>query len=173
MHENLARLIAVSGPLRGMVFDLNTTEVSIGRDASNLINPPDKSLSRKHCIVKQKDSHIVVIDLDSRNGTFVNDVPIREQVLNHSDRLRVGASYFLVLLQQDELPQETSNIVELAEDDLHTHSIATFNLEDALFSMVRDLDVLRKFSSSIGSITSTEKLQKAVIDALFEVTPAE
>jgi Nif-specific regulatory protein len=171
MHENLAKLIAVSGPLRGTVFDLSMREVSIGRDPSNLINPPDKSLSRKHCVLKQRGSQIVVIDLDSRNGTFVNDIPIREQVLNHADRLRLGASYFLVLLQADER-QDISNSVEFADDDPHTLSVATFNLEDALFSMVRDLNVLRKVSSSIGSITSAEKLQTAVIDALFEVTPA-
>jgi transcriptional regulator with GAF, ATPase, and Fis domain len=62
--------------------------------------------------------------------------------------------------------------VEFAEDNF-THSVATFHLEDALFSMVRDLDALRKISLSIGAITSTEKLKQAVIDALFEVTPAE
>jgi predicted component of type VI protein secretion system len=131
------KLIAVAGPLRGMIFELTSPEMIIGRDPSNLISVADRSLSRKHCLIKRESDQIVVIDLESRNGTFVNDLPVNKYVLKHGDRIRTGGSHFLLLLNETE-PQSTSNVVEFESDDILTNSIAKFRLEDALFSMAHN-----------------------------------
>ncbi len=168
----IPKLIAVAGPLRGIIFELTSQEMVIGRDPSNQISLVDRSLSRKHCLIKLEDQQVMAIDLESRNGTFVNDVPIKNYALKHGDRIRTGGSHFLVLLN-DEEPQSTSNDVQFESDDILTNSIARFRLEDALFSMARDLNVLMKVSSIISSIRLTQPLQKALLDSLFEIVPAE
>jgi hypothetical protein len=38
---------------------------------------------------------VTIADLDSRNGTFVNGVPIKQRVLEHGDHIRMGESEFL------------------------------------------------------------------------------
>jgi transcriptional regulator with GAF, ATPase, and Fis domain len=166
------KLIAVAGPLRGIIFELTSPEIIIGRDPSNQISLADRSLSRKHCLIKHEDQQVMAIDLESRNGTFVNDVPIKKYVLKHGDRIRTGGSHFLVLLNEEE-PQSASNDVEFESDDILTNSITRFRLEDALFSMARDLNALMKVSSIISSIRLTQPLQKALLDSLFEIVPAE
>jgi Nif-specific regulatory protein len=166
------KLIAVAGPLRGLIFELTSPEMIIGRDPANQISLADRSLSRKHCLIKREEQQIIAIDLESHNGTFVNDVPIKEHALKHGDRIRTGGSHFLVLLN-DEEPQSASNEVEFESDDILTKSIAKFRVEDALFSMARDLSTLMKVSSIISSIRLTRPLQKALLDSLLEVVPAE
>ena len=166
------KLIAVAGPLRGLIFELTSDEMVIGRDPANLISLADRSLSRKHCLIKREAQQIMVIDLESRNGTFVNDLPIKNYVLKHGDRIRTGGSHFLLLLNEEQ-PQSTSNDIEFESDDILTNSIAKFRLEDALCSMARDLNALMKVSSIISSIRLTQPLQKALLDSLFEIVPAE
>jgi pSer/pThr/pTyr-binding forkhead associated (FHA) protein len=51
-------------------------EVSIGRDTSNQLYAGDGSLSRKHCVVRRAGASCTVYDLQSRNGTRVNGIPV-------------------------------------------------------------------------------------------------
>jgi transcriptional regulator with GAF, ATPase, and Fis domain len=166
------KLIAVAGPLRGMVFDLNTSDTVIGRDPANSISLADKSLSRKHCLFRQDDDEVLVVDLESHNGTFVNDVPVKEHVLSHGDRVRVGRSHFLVLLREEEQPSP-SDQVEFENDELLTMSVTKFRVEDALYSMAKDLNILTKVSSILSSIASFESLRSGLLNTLFEIVPAE
>ena len=49
------------------------------------------AISRRHCVIVTTDNEVVVRDLNSRNGTLVNDQRITEEtVLLHGDILRVG-----------------------------------------------------------------------------------
>src|SRR5215470_4807956 len=90
-----ARLEAVSGPLRGKVFPLVDGELSIGRDPSNHISLLDSLVSRRHCVIRKETGTFRLVDLESRNNTFVSGVPVRERVLAHGDQIRVGNSVLL------------------------------------------------------------------------------
>src|SRR5260370_11473784 len=46
------RLIAISGTLKGNIFDLAEDEILIGREVSNPICLNDLSVSRRHCLIK-------------------------------------------------------------------------------------------------------------------------
>jgi len=75
------RLVAIAGPLKDSNFDLPTGELSIGRDAANVLAISDPSVSRRHCVVVRDADKFKVRDLESRNGTLVNGTPVREQLL--------------------------------------------------------------------------------------------
>src|SRR5207244_5642581 len=90
-----ARLEAVSGPLKGKVFSLAECEFSIGRDPSNQISLLDSLVSRRHCVIRKDGEAFRIQDLDSRNSTFVNGIPVKERVLAHGDQIRVGNSTFV------------------------------------------------------------------------------
>ncbi len=47
-------------------------------------------VSRLHCRLTAGDSGVEVVDLDSTNGTYINDQRIRNGTLSSGDRLRVG-----------------------------------------------------------------------------------
>src|SRR5688572_10743570 len=92
------KLIAIAGPSKGTIIELDESPLSLGRDASNRVALADLSVSRRHCEIAREGQGFKLTDLDSHNGTFVNDVPTKEHLLAHGDRLRVGNSYFLFLV---------------------------------------------------------------------------
>jgi pSer/pThr/pTyr-binding forkhead associated (FHA) protein len=47
-------------------------------------------VSRLHCRLTASDSAIDVVDLDSTNGTYINDERVRNGTLANGDRLKIG-----------------------------------------------------------------------------------
>ncbi len=90
-----ARLIVIAGPSRGQVVSLDGA-VSIGRDQSATFAIPDLALSRQHCAIDAADVDgyrgFLLRDLDSRNGTIVNGLPVRQHHLADGDQIRIGDS---------------------------------------------------------------------------------
>lgn len=62
----------------------------IGRDPSCDIPLEENSLSRQHAKIEKKWGGLVITDLESRNGTFINRKKIEEKLLHDSDRLMLG-----------------------------------------------------------------------------------
>ena len=90
-------LIAVAGPARGRSVPL-AGSLSIGRDEHSSFSIADPALSRQHCAIEASDSHVLVRDLGSRNGVFVNGCPVAERHLSDGDVIRIGGSALLVLM---------------------------------------------------------------------------
>lgn len=60
----------------------------------------DHGISRAHCLLERKDFHLVVTDLGSRNGTYLNNrqlAPHDPQIVAHNDRLILGTLHVLVV----------------------------------------------------------------------------
>ena len=93
------RIVAISGALKGREYRLDSDRVTIGRDASNGIAPPDSAVSRQHCLVELIDGNARITDLDSHNGTFVNGIPVSQRMLAHGDVLRIGHSELVFLTE--------------------------------------------------------------------------
>ena len=178
------RLEAVNGPVEGQVFSLQEGELSIGREPTNRISLLDPLVSRRHCVIRQVGADVRLEDLDSRNSTFVNGVPVKERVLVHGDQVRVGSSVFVFHGSPDEaLPGSSS----LRLDNSATPSGPTVILrkENAVYLQpsqaglpssartVRDLNALLNFSRTLSSVQDLATLQQKVVDAIFEVAPAD
>ncbi|MBN1940087.1 MAG: sigma 54-interacting transcriptional regulator [Candidatus Aminicenantes bacterium] len=67
-------------------YPLDKPEISIGRGRDNNIILTEKAVSKRHCLVRPLGGELAVIDLDSRNGTFVDGCSIGEAriAVNHS-----------------------------------------------------------------------------------------
>src|SRR5262245_18569759 len=104
------RLIALAGPLSGKSFSLTQADFSIGRARSNSLSLTDALISRQHAMVRSAGQGLIILDLNSRNGTFVNAVPIKERILAPGDRIQVGESLLLFVLEEEDLPSSLSQI---------------------------------------------------------------
>ena len=86
-----------SGPTVGKTFPLDAQEISIGRDAVNIIAINDAEISRRHARMELRGSAYMIQDLGSTNGTFINGTRISEmQVLNPGDTVSFGEGIVLV-----------------------------------------------------------------------------
>ena len=109
-------LVALTGPLQGQTFELRGDEIALGRHPANDLRLPDPSVSRQHCVLRRTADGWRVADLESRRGTFVNGVPVRERDLAHGDFLVVGASTFLISLGSARAEEPGPATGEAAED---------------------------------------------------------
>jgi len=180
-----ARLEVVAGPLEGRTFPLAEDEVSIGREPCNQISLLDSLVSRRHCVIRRKGEEFQLEDLDSRNNTFVNNVPVKERLLVDGDQIRIGKS-ILVFQGLSQEPAGINASVEL--DSVPTPGGATVVLrkQDAIYLQparlhalgasertVRDLNVLLNFSKSLNSVHGLAALQQKALEAVLEISPAD
>jgi Nif-specific regulatory protein len=90
----MAALRAVSGPLKGAVFQLASEEVTVGRQASSQLCVGDPSVSRQHCLIQLLEDRFRIRDLGSNHGTFVNGKRVEEHILADRDKIRIGDTVF-------------------------------------------------------------------------------
>src|SRR6266852_3805123 len=79
-----------TGPGMGSRHALATSPVVIGRNTDCEICILDNSVSRRHVCIEYRGDEYYAVDLQSMNGTFVNNLPAQERKLEDGDYLRVG-----------------------------------------------------------------------------------
>ena len=85
-----AWLYITSGPQAGRDFRLGR-ETTIGRDEVECdVILPDNRVSSQHARIKRDGEELVIHDLASLNGTFVNGLSVQKQVLADDDEITVG-----------------------------------------------------------------------------------
>jgi pSer/pThr/pTyr-binding forkhead associated (FHA) protein len=129
------KLVVTCGPLKGREFVFaNRTFCTVGRDPGCLLrlktDPPDPTVSRRHCLLDIDPPYVSVFDLGSRNGTFVNGarlggrdratglvppgIPLEAEVKD-GDVVRVGETGFRVVIEQVFLAEEDGDGLPWAE----------------------------------------------------------
>jgi diguanylate cyclase (GGDEF)-like protein len=86
-----------TGPGVGTRYTLGSTPVMLGRDNNCDIHLDDQSVSRRHARVQPGIEGHYAVDLQSTNGTFVNDRPASMTKLKDGDYLRIGNWIFRYL----------------------------------------------------------------------------
>lgn len=81
----------------GTRHPLGDAPLVLGRDEECHVRIADDSISRRHATVQPEGDDYVVIDLQSTNGTFVNDVRVSAQKLSDGDYLHIGNAIFRYL----------------------------------------------------------------------------
>jgi len=95
-------LKVLSGTHEGKLIQIKDEKFFIGRGETCQLRPKSESISRKHCALIQKDGRLLLIDLKSRNGTYINEKQVsheKAKILKNGDRLRCGQLEFEVLIE--------------------------------------------------------------------------
>ncbi len=87
----MAKLVVLNEGLTGQSFELKAEKTTIGRVEDNNFALPVGSVSSHHCEVLLRGKEVVVKDLNSTNGTFINGQQVtKEAVLAPGQTLRLG-----------------------------------------------------------------------------------
>lgn len=168
----MPRLAAISGKLKGAIFTLNEDALIIGRETAANLCLADASVSRRHSKIEKNDEGFVLTDLESLNGTFVNDVPVRTRVLEHGDRVRIGDSQFVFLMHDGDAASKSSEVT-IDEVQIVTGPTVQVRLDEAVYQMERNLGALMKVSTAINAIRGLDALLERLLESLYEVVPAQ
>jgi diguanylate cyclase (GGDEF)-like protein len=87
-----------TGPLMGTRYTLGETPIVIGRACDCTIRINDHSVSRRHARIQPGADGYYAVDLQSTNGTYINDVPASMYKLKDGDYLRVGNCIYRFLI---------------------------------------------------------------------------
>lgn len=99
---------------------LNTTFLRIGRSLDNDIVLDDAHVSRYHAQLRLRFGRYTLFDAQSRSGTFVNNMPIREQTLLSGDIVQIGNNR-LIYIEEGESPINTTHqMPPITPEDTHT-----------------------------------------------------
>jgi diguanylate cyclase (GGDEF)-like protein len=86
-----------TGPDMGKRHFLEDQAVVLGRDQECTICLPDHSASRQHAKVQPVENGFEIVDLESTNGTYVNQLGVDRRLLRDGDYVQLGASIFRFL----------------------------------------------------------------------------
>ncbi len=84
-------LVTIYGRELGRQYKLEA-ETSIGRGAENTIVLDMDNVSRQHARVLSKKDGFYIEDLNSTNGSYVNDIEIKYERLRNGDLLKIGGA---------------------------------------------------------------------------------
>lgn len=94
--------VRTAGKWQGRTIEVSRFPFLIGRDPACQLRPASPHVSNRHCVILSRDGQVMIRDLDSTNGTFLNDERVSgEQPLSPGDWLRVGPLDFDVGLDSD------------------------------------------------------------------------
>jgi len=86
----MAKLQVLSGSSAGQSYELKVDTTTVGRVEDNAFQIADPSVSSHHCEILLKGADVVIRDLNSTNGSFINGEKITESVLKLGQTLRLG-----------------------------------------------------------------------------------
>ena len=86
----MAKLVILNQGMTGRTFDLNVERTTVGRVEENTFQIADPSVSSRHAEIFLQGTELLIRDLNSTNGTFINGEKISEAVLKSGQVLRFG-----------------------------------------------------------------------------------
>ena len=117
-RQHAPSLYVIQGRSQGSHIDLasltsddSDQAIGIGREKGNLIVVEDHEASRRHAEIRKHNDTFFLTDLNSSNGTFLNNSRISEAELKSGDRIQIGRTLFLY--SQGESEHQLSANVEI------------------------------------------------------------
>ena len=141
------------GP-RVFVFQ-SDVDVVVGRGAGADLVLSNVSLSRRHArFLVQGEDHVEIEDLDSNNGTYVNNVRVTRSRLVHDDRIRLGR---YVIDYRDEIALSIDELEQVTQLQLYTQASElvsetnTYSIPMRLLKRMHQLQELRSNGALVAS----------------------
>ncbi|MCC7475972.1 MAG: SpoIIE family protein phosphatase [Pirellulales bacterium] len=181
----MAILELVKGFAPGTRFEIDGDRTVLGRSADCEIPLDVPAVSRRHAAIVQERGHFFLEDLQSRNGTYLNDTRVTERTpLGEGDRLLVCDQEFRFYTGHgtgmlDPMRNlEESRAVELVDDlatPARTNVMATLDVSGGSASWGLSakpevkLAALMEISNSLAKTLSVEEILPKLLESLFKI----
>ena len=181
----MSYLIYFPKTLNEKVYPLNLGVNSIGRGINNniFLSSEHDSLSRYHAEIKIAEDSVLLKDLGSKNGTFVNSIRIKEKEIHDGDLIICGdvIFQFVEAIAKDEKSSEPlrhqrsllnpNSVVMVSSPPANQeqHSILMLPHQDAYQRTVDKLQVLLEVSKQLCVPEEPEEILRKILDLLWEI----
>lgn len=171
----MAQLRIKNGPNAGTIYEIAEETITIGRDEAATICIANSSTSRHHAEVFTIGQMCFVKDLESRNGTNVNNEKVSEELLQEGDCITIGGINFVFesgALKNENIAHElepadfSGPTTELSLEELGLETgtssstseslVAIYNLSKVISAETRESSLLQKTSALIHQMLDAE-----------------
>jgi signal transduction histidine kinase/pSer/pThr/pTyr-binding forkhead associated (FHA) protein len=168
----------------------------IGRDADG-IQVADRLVSRRHSLIKSENGRFRIADLESQNGTFLNDERIQEAPLSNHDKITIGHRTFLFLLQPCDIDpslekpsSDTADTIAISHEEIDLSHLWAQNAKNAARGFLRQaisttpdaqppdnaahrrLSLLYQLSENLRATRAVEAIYAQGLKLLLKAIPA-
>ena len=95
------RLVCTTASGESKIYPLDKTKLVIGRSVEADLNLLDPLISRKHCVIENREDGFVVRNLSTTNPLLLNDRQIVEKRLYTGDQIRIGSATLVFISDSD------------------------------------------------------------------------
>ncbi|HEX5037363.1 MAG TPA: sigma 54-interacting transcriptional regulator [bacterium] len=92
VFQRKCQLVVLSTAAKGKKLDLNRPVTKLGKKEDNDLVLDEKTVSRNHAEIVQTEDSYILKDLGSTNGTYLNDIRVKEAYLSPGDIVRLGTA---------------------------------------------------------------------------------
>ncbi|MFB6352050.1 MAG: diguanylate cyclase [Bradymonadaceae bacterium] len=150
-REHTACLTIMTGPHVGRMITLEKGEITAGRGRGCDLRIPDEKVSRQHARFFWADEQVMVRDLDSSNGTFVEGDRVPEETsLRDGDKVALGNSVMLKFALQD--PVEQSFQEQMYEASLRDGLTQAYNKSFLTDHVQSEISFAERHETNLGMI---------------------
>ena len=187
------KLTILDGTQKNREISFETTTVTIGRDSGNDVVLENRKVSRNHAMISLQGTKFIIKDLDSSNGTYVNNTPVTEHSLENGDIIRICTIQIRFTREDGDAPAAEQHVTEqvtmvpaegpVASGEFNPRPIVggtTFfdmDFSRATFESMKrsyqSLAVLCRLSNAINSIFEERKLFERICDFIAEAIRCE
>ena len=164
---------------------LGSTDVTMGRGSENTVVLDADSVSRRHARIEKRANGWYVVDLNSTNGTYVNDEPVNEHRLMRGDQVKVGDTILKFLSGSDVEAQYHETIYRMTIIDgltgIHNKRSLIESLEREiprahrherpLSVIIFDIDHFKKINDTFGHLAGDYVLKELATLARSRLRP--
>lgn len=98
-------LAVLDGKDRGQIFVIERPTAILGRGEVDIVLD-DSEVSRQHARIEVHGGRVVLRDLESTNGTFVDDIKVTEAEIENRGEFRIGHTRLMLILAETESDPE-------------------------------------------------------------------
>jgi signal transduction histidine kinase/pSer/pThr/pTyr-binding forkhead associated (FHA) protein len=188
----VARVIVIKGADEGKQFELNQSQLMVGRDSANHIRLHDTEVSRRHAEFRQINGDFHLIDIGSANGTFVNNQQVKDVVLHPGDHIQIGQSLMVYSGGRPEA-QTTNELAErismISRPDLELSSAVVKTIAEGegsrilarpdqantawLRSSLANLSIMYEAIQAVSHILDLDQLLARILELIFRSIEAD
>ena len=188
----MPRLIIIKGTDEGKQFDMSETALTVGRDARSQIRLHDTEVSRRHAEFRFTADGHRLFDLGSANGTFVNNQPIKDVLLQSGDHIQIGQTVLVYsgTRTQTQEPGDLAkriNMIARHELELSAAIIKTIGETEGsrilaqpeqaqgpwLKTALANLGIMYEAIQAVSHILDVDQLLERIMDLIFRSIDAD